>query len=605
MMPGSPVDIVVEAGTAQGELAHLWAAIGYDEINWTYTPRGKKLLCTLGQLGRGPYFVRSHNMFTSGTGLGLPHWGAGNVYHERSDGTPWFDFQLLDRAYDVVVETGHVPIVEFGFTPRPLVPDDARERFAFEPGSPSQYSEYEAGWWSFPPKSLARWEELVRATVQHCAQRYGRARVRQWLWEVWNEPDIGYWRGSFEDYLALYRATVEATRSVLPGARVGGPATTGDLGTGDLGTGDLGTGDLGTGDLGTGDLGTGDLGPHSGRGPHPGLAGRGPTFLGNFLDACVQDHLPLDFVSFHTKGVYFRPWRSYLPPGQEVPEPQSPSMVKMLREVREALGQVASHPGLSDVECFADECDASVPAHHGRFDNSNFGYRDTEYYPVFQCCLMKKLLDLEEVRSAHLRAACAWAFYIEGERCFEGTRSFVTYGDIEKPVLNGYRLLGKLGRRRLRASSSGAWPVRLVDEAQSVPEEVDVLAAGSDDGRVSVLVWRHDDDQYHREGLNRAVTIRARGLGPGPVLVRQWVVDATNANSHTAWRALGAPDYPTGPQIGEIMRAGQLQPAEPDRLVEPDAGEIRLDLYMRLPSVALLETFPSGPAPRQPCTIQP
>ena len=55
--------------------------------------------------------------------MGFPHWGAGNVYHERADGTPYFDFQLLDRVYDTVVEAGHVPIVELGFTPRARVPD--------------------------------------------------------------------------------------------------------------------------------------------------------------------------------------------------------------------------------------------------------------------------------------------------------------------------------------------------------------------------------------------------------------------------------------------------------------------------------------------------
>jgi xylan 1,4-beta-xylosidase len=27
-----------------------------------------------------------------------------------------------------------------------------------------------------------------------------------------------------------------------------------------------------------------------------------------------------------------------------------------------------------------DECDASVPAHWGIYDNANFGYRNTAYY---------------------------------------------------------------------------------------------------------------------------------------------------------------------------------------------------------------------------------
>jgi xylan 1,4-beta-xylosidase len=550
-----PVRVDIDASAVEAELTRLWTSIGYDEINWTYTPRGRDVLATLAGFGDGSYLVRSHYMFTSGTGMGLPHWGAGNVYHEHPDGAPWFDFQVLDRAYDTVVEMGHVPIVELGFTPRALVPDDAAQRFAFQPGSPTQYSEYEAGWWSFPPKSLTRWAELVAATAEHYAKRYGRARVADWYWEVWNEPDIGYWRGSVGEYLELYRASAEAIRSVLPDAKVGGPATTGDLV------------------------------------PVGALPAKGPDFLGSFLDFCTGQEVPLDFVTFHTKGAYFRPWRSYLPPGAGS-GPQSPSMVKMLREVRHSLRQVAESPALADVECLADECDASVPAHHGSYDNSNFGYRNTEYFPVFQVSLMKKLLDLPEARTARLRAATAWAFYIEGERCFEGTRSLVTYGGIEKPVLGAYRLLGRLGRRRLRATSTAAWPVRLIDEAQSVPEEVDVLAATSDDGRVTALVWRHDDDQHRGQQPERPVRVTIRGLGAGPVLVRQWRIDSAHGNTYQAWRALGAPDYPSQADIERIADAGRLRPFEPERLELPSGGEIAIDLSLPLPSVSLLEVTP-------------
>jgi xylan 1,4-beta-xylosidase len=556
----APVRVDVDASAVEGELTRLWTSIGYDEINWTYTPRGRDVLATLAGFGDGPYLVRSHYMFCSGTGMGLPHWGAGNVYHEHADGTPWFDFQLLDRVYDTVVELGHVPIVELGFTPRALVPDDAGQRFAFQPGSPTQYSEYEAGWWSFPPKSLTRWAELVSATAEHAARRYGRARVADWYWEVWNEPDIGYWRGGVEEYLQLYRASAEAIRSVLPDAKVGGPATTGDLT------------------------------------PVAGLPAAGPDFLGSFLDFCTGQSVPLDFVTFHTKGAYFRPWRSYLPPG-EVSQPQSPSMVKMLREVRHSLRQVAERPALADAECLADECDASVPAHHGLFDNSNFNYRNTEYFPVFQVSLMKKLIDLPETRAARLRAATAWAFYIEGERCFEGTRSLVTYGGIEKPVLNAYRLLGRLGRLRLRATSSAGWPVRLIDEAlideaQSVPEEVDVLAAKSAGGVVTALVWRHDDDQHRADQAERPVRVTIRGLGNEPVLVRQWRIDSAHGSTYRAWRALGAPDYPSQADIEQVADAGRLRQFEPERLELPSGGEIAMDLSLPLPSVSLLELTP-------------
>jgi hypothetical protein len=79
--------------------------------------------------------------------------------------------------------------VELAFTPHALVPDDAEQRFRYEP-SPTQWSPYEAGLWSFPPKDYGKWAGLVRALVEHCVARYGATHVRGWLWELWNEPDI-------------------------------------------------------------------------------------------------------------------------------------------------------------------------------------------------------------------------------------------------------------------------------------------------------------------------------------------------------------------------------------------------------------------------------
>jgi xylan 1,4-beta-xylosidase len=209
---------------------------------------------------------------------------------------------------------------------------------------------------------------------------------------------------------------------------------------------------------------------------------------------------------------------------------------------------------------------------------------------------MKKLLDLDEARTARLRAATAWAFYIEGERCFEGTRSLVTYGGIEKPVLNAYRLLGRLGRLRLRATSSAAWPVHLIDEARSVPEEVDVLAAKSPDGVVAALVWRHDDDQHRHEQAERQVRVTIRGLGTEPVLVRQWRIDSAHGNTYQAWQALGAPEYPSQAEVEQVAAAGRLGQLEPERCELPSDGEVVIDLSLPLPSVSLLELIPAGKA---------
>ena len=114
--------------------------------------------------------------------------------------------------------------------------------------------------WSYPPKDYGKWEELTFQIVQHCIGRYGKENVEKWLWEVWNEPDIGYWKGTPEEYFQLYTSAVKGVRRALPTAKVGGPATTGPA--------------------------------------NPKAA----AFLKFFLDRCAQTNVPLDFISYHAKG---------------------------------------------------------------------------------------------------------------------------------------------------------------------------------------------------------------------------------------------------------------------------------------------------------------
>lgn len=539
----------MDCGTWLGDMRRIWTSLGYDEINWTYTPNGKHALGVIGSFAEQPYFVRPHYIFNSGIGWSLPHWGSGNVYHEDAAGNPFYDWTIADQVYDAIVGAGHRPLVELAFTPRALVPEDAVTRFAFEP-SPTQWSAYEAGLWSFPPKDYTKWGNLVRALVEHCVQRYGADHVGTWLWELWNEPDISYWRGTPEQYYALYDVTAAAVKAACPGAQVGGPATTGDL------------------------------------------RGSGNAFLRGFLAHCARSVTPLDFVSFHTKGAAFTPWRVYGPLGGAAPARQSPSMLKMLREVRAGLQAVSEHSPLHDVPCIVDECDASVPAHWGCYDNANFGYRNTEYYAVFQCKLMKKLLDLNASSAAQVHQATTWSFYFEGERFFEGTRSLFTAGQIEKPVLNAYRMLARLGHIRLHVDASHAWSIQqLDDEAVGMPEEVDALAAFNGRDRVAVLLWRHADDQYLVDPAAAAVTLQIDQLPStsAAVHVRHWRVDARHSNSHTAWQELGAPQDLSEGQLRAIKDYEGLELFEPDRVEALRDQRLQLHIDLPLPGVSLIE----------------
>jgi xylan 1,4-beta-xylosidase len=538
--------VEIDAGATGTPLKPIWASIGYDEFNWTYTPTGTRLL---GLFTPG-FYVRPHYVFISGTGFGLPHWGSGNVYHQRADGTPFYDFAMVDAAYDAIVGAGHHLLVELGFTPRDLVPDEALANHTII-DSPTVYSAYEAGQWSYPPKDYAKWGDLVAALAQHSLERYGEQEVSTWLWELWNEPDIYYWRGTHAEFCELYAVTVEAVRRVIPNARVGGPTVTG--------------------------------------GPD------GADFLRRFLSFVEERTLPLDFVSFHTKGSAFEPWRTYGPLGSEAPEKQSPSTGKMLHEIRTLMRVMAEFPKFADLPAIVDECDAGVPAHRGVYDNSNFAFQNTEYYPVFQASLMKKILDLNDTEVVSVEQATSWSFYFEGERYFEGTRAFLTAGGVEKPLLNAYRMFAQLGSRRIPALSDSGWPIEALDEIvpNAPPEEVDALATRDEDGRVAVIVYRRTDDQYQSDAAVAEVSVVIGGLAASRYRVTDQRIDHYHSNSHTAWVGVGAPQDPTARQLAEITARQSLEFAAQERTVRAVHGSVELTVSLPLTSVSLLVLTPT------------
>ena len=242
-----------------------------------------------------------------------------------------------------------------------------------------------------------------------------------------------------------------------------------------------------------------------------------------------------------------------------------------------------------------DECDASVPAHWGVYDNANFAYRNTEYFPVFQCKLMKKLLDLDARGGARVHQATTWSFYFEGERFFEGTRSLFTAQGIEKPVLNAYRMLSRLGDTRLTVESSraGRW-IASTTARRRCPRRSTRWPRPARDG-VRVLVWRHADDQYATDPHDADVASAWSGCrSPDSVHVSHWRIDARHSNSHAAWRALGAPQDPSAADLHAIEARQGLERVEPDRTETVRDGVLTLRLALPLPGVSLIEIRPTS-----------
>ncbi len=116
----APVTIRVHAAQPTGAYSPIWNYFGADEPNYTYAPDGKQLLNELCALSPVPVYFRTHNLFTTGNGDGSLKWGSTNVYNEKPDGTPVYDFTLTDRIFDTLVAAHVRPLVEIGFMPEAL-----------------------------------------------------------------------------------------------------------------------------------------------------------------------------------------------------------------------------------------------------------------------------------------------------------------------------------------------------------------------------------------------------------------------------------------------------------------------------------------------------
>lgn len=127
----------------------------------------------------------------------------------RADGT--FHFGRVIAALEAVRACGLRPFLELSSMPRAFASNDKR------------ITEYEFR--SAPPKDWKQWHALIHALTRALQAHFGQDELRQWYFEVWNEPDIAFWSGTQAEYFRLYDLSARAIKAVDPALRVGGPAT--------------------------------------------------------------------------------------------------------------------------------------------------------------------------------------------------------------------------------------------------------------------------------------------------------------------------------------------------------------------------------------------
>lgn len=533
------VVVQVCADEPKTEANHFWRYIGYDECNYTNTPGGEELLRDFGKLADAPYYIRMHHLLCTGNSRGTVKWGSTNVYTEDANHVPVYDFKVIDSILDTVMRTNNKPFFELGFMPMDLVDPKLFQNC----DSWSKYNYYFNEAHTYPPKDYSKWYALIAGLVVHCVKKFGEAEVGTWYWELWNEPDLKfYWGGTVDDYCRLYDYTEAAVHSILPDAKLGGPATTG---------------------------------PSEGSASH--------QFLARFLEHCRdgvnyfsgKKGTRLDYITFHVKGGGF-PFHLHA-------EKETPTVRKLCELMQAGLETVAKY-GYGDREIVLSEADPDGWAAGGMYDNPNLSFRNTEYYATYIASSYHHIDKIAESLHMDVRPI-AWAFMFPEERCFEGTRTFSTQG-IKKASFHVFSLLSKMGDQRLELTSSREKDI-LSSPADELPE-VSGMATRKEDGSVQVLLYSHHDDwDIH---FPSDVELNITGLQTtGEVRIQSYCVDGLHSNAYEEWSRQGRPLFPYGEQYTAIRKKGELTTWEPSQTAKVENGSVSLHLSLSAHSIVYFE----------------
>jgi xylan 1,4-beta-xylosidase len=531
------VTITVDAGKNLGEMKPTWRMFGADEPNYATMKDGKKLIAELGELRPDDIFFRAHNLLCSGDGTPALKWGSTGIYAEDKDGKPIYSWTIVDRIFDSYRARHVRPYVEVGFMPEALSTHPEPYQHEFRPGGGT--GGIGTGW-SYPPKDYAKWGELVYQWVKHSVERYGRAEVEHWYWEVWNEPNLdSYWHGSPEEFFKLHDYTVDAIRRALPTARVGGPD----------------------------------------------MAGSGAPFMQNFLKHIVDGTnyatggrgTPADFISFHAKGS----------PGF-VDGHVRLGIAAQLRAIDTGFATIAGVPELKNKPIVIGESD---PDGCAACQGPQLGYRNTTMYSSYTAATFAREHDIAARHGVNLDAALTWAFEFEDQPFFAGQRTLANNG-IDLPVLNVFRMFSKMGGQRIEAKSSAELP--LDDMIRNgVRGNPDIAALASLDGkRLCVLLWYYHDDDVAGPDADVELALNHLPFAAGETRLTQYRIDATHSNAFTVWQRMGAPTSPTVAQYTQLVKAGQLatDTASPASVSVKDGGAtLKITLPRQGVSLLVLE----------------
>lgn len=314
------IEFYLDPNKAKSGTPLMTGDIGYDEYAGTLSPLGYVNLMALKEAPQGTFrYIRIHNIFTSKEG---DHRGArdagGDPVKFDANGNVYYDWTIPDAIINSILHINSIPFIELGFSPTPFSTQATSTIKPKKNGqSPANY-----------PPQLDKWEQLLIAFLEHIIKVFGDT-CKDWPFELWNEPDIGYFKEPVEVYCRLWERTWRVCKD--KGIKIlGGPA----------------------------------------------VAGTG-VFFEKFLRFAKDNLLNPDFISYHAKC------------GSEADSyPSAKAIWTRLVAGKEIIDKF---PEYRQTPIWITEFDDLVGCELGMPDNHKWEYRNTHYYASWlgkMCCML-------------------------------------------------------------------------------------------------------------------------------------------------------------------------------------------------------------------------
>ena len=533
------VSINIDLKKIVGDMNPVWAWFGYDEPNYTYMKDGKKLLSEIAALSPVPVYVRAHSLMVSGDGVAALKWGSTNMYTEDAKGNPVYTWNIIDSIFDTYVQRGMKPLAQIGFMPEALSTHPQPYRHYWKPGD--KYTDIMTGW-SYPPKDYNKWRELVFQWVKHCVERYGKKEVESWYWEVWNEPNGSYWQASMEEFFKLYDYAADGLKKALPTARIGGINIAGQRSE-------------------KAKLWTNSFIKHA-------ISGT------NYATGKIGS--PMDAILFHAKG---QP--------QLIDGIVRMNMAPQLQDISAGFNIVASYKETKNLPIIIGESDPEGCAACGMATNPQNAYRNGTLYSSYTAASFARKYLLADKYGINFLGAVSWSFEFENQPWFYGFRDLATNG-VDKPVLNVFRMFGKMSGKRVMVESPRMIPLQNVVDSSIRGAQSEIGALASIDKKTAgIMIWNYHD--LDLQGPGEPVQLSIGGIPASSVTLTHYTIDSKHSNSYEVWKKMGSPQNPTSGQIATLEKAGKLETVGNPMKKSVKGGKLQVDIVLPRQAVSLVK----------------